>query len=360
MGRIAAVQLVVVAVLVALTTRRPPLIAAVAGLGLLILVPLFLRAHGRWYTDVLAARRRLRRRRAVGQVLAPNFEIVADGSDGPTVGVGSDDDGWFVAAEATTGSVPLDKLAALLVDGSVPVSSVQVVTWTVPAPHHLMPAQAAYVASYRQLSVDLFGPVPAPMTGRTWVALRLDAVDAVERTDGTDTTARRVLGVALRRLGRSLTSAGARPEALDPARLTAAVAACVGLDRGTGPAAEEWATWSAGGLTHVAFEVDRWPATLTADTVREVCQVPAAQVVSSIELRRDGAGDPRAARAPHGPAGAVAVRAAVRIGAVPARLGDAVAELTGRAAQAGLRLRRLDGDQAPAGYFCAPTGGSRW
>jgi len=54
------------------------------------------------------------------------------------------------------------------------------------------------------------------------------------------------------------------------------------------------------------------------------------------------------------------VRAAVRLGAAPSRLADAAAQLTARAQQAGLRLRRLDGEQAPAGYFCAPTGGSRW
>jgi hypothetical protein len=50
----------------------------------------------------------------------------------------------------------------------------------------------------------------------------------------------------------------------------------------------------------------------------------------------------------------------VRVGTAPARLADAAAQLTGRAERAGLRLRRLDGEQAPAGYFCAPTGGSRW
>ena len=113
---------------------------------------------------------------------------------------------------------------------------------------------------------------------------------------------------------------------------------------------EEWTSWAAGGLSHVAFEVSRWPANVTAETLRELCQVPAAQVVTAIEVRRAG-----------GPApDDVAVRVAVRLAAVPARLADAVRALTDRAGQAGLRLRRLDGEQAPAGYFCAPTGGSRW
>jgi type VII secretion protein EccE len=347
------VQVAVVAVLLAVGSRRPLLIIGVVALALLGLVPLLLRVRGQWYTDVVAARRRLRRRRRHVQVLAPGFEVTAYESDGLTIGAGADDDGWFVAAEvlppagrATT--VPLDRLAALLVDGSVPVSAVQVVTWLVPAPHHLLPPHAACAESYRQLFAA--GQVgPAATTGRTWVALRLDDADAVERTDGTDDTARRVLAGALRRLGRVLTTAGAGHDVLDPGRLTAAVATCVGLDRGADQPVEGWSSWAAGGLAHAAFEVVRWPATaVTAETLRELCQVPAAQVVQSIELRRDGA------------QGAVVVRAVVRPGAAPPRLADAAGQLTVRAEQAGLRLRRLDGEQAPAGYFCAPTGGSRW
>jgi len=339
-------------VLLAILTRRLPLIIAVTVIVVLGLVPLLLRVRGQWYTEVLAARGRLRRRRQRGQALAPGYEVTGYES----VGIGADDHGWFAAVEvvpprAATVAVPLDRLAALLVDGSVPVSAVQVVTWFVPAPHHLVPGHAAYAESYRQLSVDLYATAPPPLAGRTWVALRLDDDDAVERTGGTDESARRVLDVALRRLGRSLTSAGTGHRTLDPNRLAAAVATCVGLDRGTDRTVEDWDNWVGGGLAHAAFEVVRWPATVaavTAETLRELCQVPAAQVVQSIELRRDGA------------EGAVAVRAVVRLGAAPPRLADAAAQLTVRAEQAGLRLRRLDGEQAPAGYFCAPTGGSRW
>jgi type VII secretion protein EccE len=347
-GRLVVVQLAVVALLLAIGTRWPPLIAAVAVVVLLALVPLLLRVRGRWYTDLLAARRRLRRRRQHGEVFAPGFEVTGYDTEGVAVGVGADAHGWFVAAEVTgPATVPLDRLSGLLVDGSVPVSAVQVVTWAVPAPHHLIPRQAACAESYRQLSMDLLASEPAASTGRAWVALRLDDRDAVEHTDGTDATARRVLAVALRRAGRSLTAARAGHHVLDPGGLTAAVAACVGLDRGAGPPAEEWASWAAGGLVHVAFEVVRWPATASAETLRELSQVPAAQVVTSMELRR-------AARAAFG------VRTVVRLGAVSARLAEATAQLTARAERAGLRLHRLDGEQAPAGYFCAPTGGSRW
>jgi type VII secretion protein EccE len=348
-GRLVVVQLAVVALLLAIGTRWPPLIAAVAVVVLLVLVPLLLRVRGRWYTDLLAARRRLHRRRQRGEVLAPGFEVTSYDTEGLTLGVGADEHGWFVAAEVTgPATVPLNRLSGLLVDGSVPVSAVQVVTWVVPAPHHLIPRQAACAESYRQLSVDLFASSPAASTGRAWVALRLDDRDAVEHTDGSDATAHRVLAVALRRAGRTLTASGAGHDVLDPRRLAAAVAACVGLDRGAAPPTEEWASWTAGGLVHVAFEVVRWPVTVSAATLRELCQVPAAEVVTSIELRR-------AARD-----AAFAVRAVVRLGAVPALLTEATAQLTARAEQSGLGLRRLDGEQAPAGYFCAPTGGSRW
>jgi type VII secretion protein EccE len=361
LGRPVAVQLAVVAVLLSIMTRRAPLIIAVTLVVVLGLVPLFLRVRGRWYTEVLAARRRLSRRRHRGQALAPGYEITGFES----VGIGADDHGWFAAVEVVPPgtaavAVPLDRLAALLVDGSVPVSAVQVVTWSVPAPHYLMPGQSACVESYRQLSVDLFATVPPALTGRTWVALRLDDGDAVERTDGTDASARKVLDVALRRLGRSLTTAGTGHQVLDPARLTAAVATCVGLGRGTEQPVEEWDAWTAGGLAHAAFEVVRWPATVAAETLRELCQVPAAQVVTAIELRRDGSGESRADRAAREAGAGFAIRAVLRVGAVPARLADAARQLTARAGQAGMRLRRLDGEQAPAGYFCAPTGGSRW
>jgi len=368
-GRLVTVQLAVVAVLLAILTRWPPLIIAVTLLVLLGLVPLFLRVRGQWYSDVLAARRRLRRRRQRAQWLAPGYEVTGHES----VGIGADDHGWFAAAEVVppptaATPVPLDRLTALLVDGSVPVSAVQVVTWSVPAPHYLVPAQAASVESYRQLSVDLFGAVPPASTSRTWVALRLDDDDAVERTDGTDASARRVLDVALRRLGRSLTTAGTGHRVLDPGLLTAAVATCVGLDRGADQPAEAWDAWTAGGLAHAAVAVVRWPGTASAETVRELCQVPAAQVVAAIELRRAEAGGSRAARAAReagaggsrGAGAGFAVRAVLRVGTAPGRLADAVAQVTARAERAGLRLRRLDGEQAPAGYFCAPTGGSRW
>jgi type VII secretion protein EccE len=345
-GRLVIVQLAVVAVLLAIGSRRPAWIVAATLVALLVTGPLLLRVRGQWYTDVLAARRRLRRRRQRAQVFAPGFEITEFEGEGIVIGIGSDDDGWFAAAEVGPGPVPLAKLAALLVDGSVPVSAVQVVTWLVPAPHHLIPRQAACAESYRQLSVDLFATAPPALTARTWVALRLSSLDAVEQTDGTDAAARRVLDVALRRLGRSLTSAGADHRVLDAAGLRTAVATCIGLGRGADQPVEDWAVLAVGGLAHAAFEIVGWPATATAETLRELCQVPAAQVVQSIELRRAGA--------------QFAVRAALRPGAAPARLADATAQLTARAEQAGWRLRRLDGEQAPAAYHCAPTGGSRW
>jgi hypothetical protein len=44
----------------------------------------------------------------------------------------------------------------------------------------------------------------------------------------------------------------------------------------------------------------------------------------------------------------------------PGRLPDVARLLSGRAAQLGLELRRLDGFQGPAAYATAPTGGGSW
>ncbi len=125
---------------------------------------------------------------------------------------------------------------------------------------------------------------------------------------------------------------------------------------------EEWTRWTAGGLSHVAFEVLPWPEAATGGILRDLCQVPAAQVVYAITLRRDDPpGEPGRDGSPAARTSArVAVSGLLRVAATPARLADTVQQFTERAEQVGLRLRRLDGTQGPAGYLCAPTGGGSW
>ncbi len=81
---------------------------------------------------------------------------------GHRIGVGYDGSGWFAVAELDVGSrtgvvgeyaeaLPLGVLARTVLDDEFPVSSVQLVTHTVPAPSAGLSEQAACQQSYREL-----------------------------------------------------------------------------------------------------------------------------------------------------------------------------------------------------------------
>ncbi|SNT45481.1 type VII secretion protein EccE [Asanoa hainanensis] len=351
--RLVVAEVAIVVVALAAFSGSPIGLGVAAVVALVVAAVVYARRDGRWWTEKLQARRRWRRRRGAGSVLQPH---AINGYDdrGTSVGVGCDEGGWFAAVaiapplgvSGTRGvPVPVARLAELLDDATVPLSGLQVVSWAAPAPHHLLPAQVPSVASYHQLAADLLPSGPAPIDQRDWVAVRLDVNDAAvaaHRRGGGVEGVHRAVAAAVGRVSKALASAGIVTEILGPQQLGSAVRLCAGvLDDDV--VAEDWTTFSAAGLHHLAFEVHGLPP--REAPLSTLLRTPAAQVVLSVELRpREGNGS-------------VLARTVVRMAAPAPNLPDAARTLSGRADQLGLKLRRLDGWQGPAAYASAPTGG---
>jgi hypothetical protein len=60
------------------------------------------------------------------------------------------------------------------------------------------------------------------------------------------------------------------------------------------------------------------------------------------------------------PLGEAELRCLVRVATTSDRLADAQSAVVKSAEELGARVQRLDGEQAPAVYATAPTGGGRW
>jgi len=364
--RLVVAEVAIVAVALAALSGSLVGLGAAAAAAIVVAGFVYARRNGRWWTDNARARSRWRRRRSAGSALR-SHSVNGYDDRGTNVGIGCDDGGWFAAvaiapARGVSGSrgvtVPMARLAELLDDATVPLSGVQVVSWAAPAPHHLLPGQVPSVASYHQLAADLLPPGPAPVDQRDWVAVRLDVADAAvaaHRRGGGVEGVHRAVAASVGRVSKALNSAGIATEILGPQQLAAAVRLCAGVDAATaetGPPAEDWTTFYAAGLHHLAFEVEGLPP--RAAPLSALLRTPAAQVVLSVELRSP------AARRDERSAPAVLAHTVVRLAAPAARLPEAARTLAGRAGQIGLSLRRLDGLQGPAAYASAPTGGGLW
>src|SRR5262249_24192248 len=148
------------------------------------------------------------------RTLAPRLAVdVSDLSDAGEIAVARDDAGWFAALTVTDGSLlvdetpsglPLNVLAATLIDAEQPGAVVQAVIHTVSARSgHIDQNQPAGV-SYRDL-LRRYGAVPADRA--TWVAVRLDAralAEAGVRTREEVEQAPAVVAALVRRLAKAL------------------------------------------------------------------------------------------------------------------------------------------------------------
>lgn len=397
-GRLGRVQLValelaVVAVGAAVFADRPVALLATGLAAVVLLAVTFGRSRRRWVYESFAARRRLRQRRHAAALalrrpggpgplaaLAPTLTVRAVVDRGTAIGVGQDELGWFAAAVVApwTGlsgdrlaTLPLSRLARLVVDGALPVSTVQVVTHQVPAPSSSVDGRTTCASSYR----ELLGQTPTVTDQQIWVAVRLgtrDGADAAAERGGGLAGVDRALAAGLARIGTALDSAGVDHRVLDADGLRQALMVSCGLQRLSGtalvpmgqpvarslaervPAAERWASWQAARALHVCFAVRSWPAGIGRDApagrgapapgvLAELARVPLADAVdTSISLR---AAD-----------GGLAVRAIIRVAAAPERLAACVQQLLDNAKRLGAGLTRLDGEQAVAAYATAPTG----
>jgi len=329
-GQLVVAQVALAAVVVA-TAGPAWVLIGVAAAAAAILIGTFGRTGDRWWYEAVTGQRRFRRRRQLAaahvvaaavdgrpgpphlawlRTLAPGLSLRPVEVGGATVGVGQDPYGWFAAAEVGSlweddapggAEVPFADLATLIQAGPdrQAVSTVQVAA--VPAGTSIRPA---------------------------WVAVRISPAQAValERTGGESAVLRAVAAAALR-AARTLDRHGWPARSLDPDGLLSALVEATGLD---GPPQEHWKTWRSGRLVHTCYEVTGWePARgMLAHGVRRIVVAFSAAEPTILAL----------------------------VAGETATLARICREVTQSVEGTGLRLRRLDGDQAPAMYACAPTG----
>jgi type VII secretion protein EccE len=370
-------ELILVAALIVL--RRSTAVLAIGiGLAVVILLATFGRWHGRWWAERGLLRWRFRRRSRSARIaatdhrlaplhdLAPNLSVqTVDGPDDVPVGVGADGTGWFaiVAVEPSDGlrpfgaSIPLDLLSRAVRDVEQPGATVQVVTHTVPAP--TTDGGPLCDTSYSDLLSPLGGAAPADQV--TWVAVRLDARAVAEATLGVpagtpsseSTQVPPALMTVVRRVDKALRRAGCATQILDADGLLDALVRSVDLDpdenAGHADGREEWAAWHSASLVHACFWLRRWPSPGEAGRLLARLAVTPCAFTSIATVLDPIGGEVGVAT--------TEVRCLIRVAAPEEVLPDSCARLTQAAADAGGRLFRLDGEQAPAVYASAPTGG---
>lgn len=339
---VAVVSTVAVAVVMAwwvgVTVAGVLLLAALTGLG---------RAGGRSRWLAAGVRRRFSRRAQSGATLSSVVGgLVVDevaGVPGPAVAVARDPAGWFAIGEIVPSAPMADEPAELidLAAAAEAAAAYDIPGLTVQAVTHVVNPRGAPGAadSYRELVAQLTGgTLPAGRT--TWVVARVDALAWV--TAGRVPVAATATAGALRRILRSLASAGVETRPLAPGELREAITRSLEIAEGS-PDEEQWSQWVSGGLTHRTFRLRQWPAPAV---IGALAQLPAPVVAVTVVL------------AP-GPAG-LGARCLVRIAAPAADLPTAVAEAERVTADRGVSLVPLDGEQAPGAYATAPTGGGPW
>jgi len=345
--------------------------------GVLVLLISLGRRRGRWWLERQLMIRRYRRRRAVasgtphaedprlGELrrLAPGLTVEnVSVADGAQVGVARDDSGWYAVATVTPrassgdnpGGLPLDLLAAALAEADQPGAALQVVTQTVPAPSLDTHPSSPAAQSYRQLLAS-FGSLPVPADSVTWVAVRLDARSLAEvvldRTADLD-VAPAVVAALARRVLKTLRHVGVSYRLLDADALLDELARACDLAPVTDPAQpapeprEEWQTWHSRRLAHRSFWVRRWPPVAQASAFLDwVSTAPSATTTVALTL------------VPWEDGRMADLRALVRMAAPDDALAGVCETLLRGAEQMRAELFPLDGEQGPAVYASAPTGG---
>lgn len=385
--QLVAVEVAVLAVVLSLFSGAPLMIGGAALLALALLVAAFGRANGRWWYEQVALRRHMRQRRdeaaaavlaarvrdpqladpryrdvrvaALAGVAPPELTVRLVEDRGTRIGVGQDSGGWFAVLTVApwpslTGArdalLAMDRLARVFTESPVPVSALQVVSHTVPAPVGVIDAQAPCMRSY----AELLGGQLVAADQILWVAVRLDprdAADAAASRGGGVAGVHKALAATVSRVGKTLRGSGLSYAVLDDQELLDALVSSCGLDDVVADGridddeirGEDWTSWSAGGKVHTTFWLSRWPRQLQPRFMAALAQVPASLVSVSTTLR------PRA--------DGVGVRCLIRVAAPAEQLDGSVHGLAQIARASGIRLQRLDGEHALGVYATAPTGG---
>ena len=368
------VEAAVVAVAAALG-RGPVVLAAAGGAALVLLAVALVRRDGRWWLErrLMARRYRQRRRSRPGarpdprltalRQLSPGLAVENIAApDGAQVGVGRDDAGWYAVAavvpsapmrDAPMAGLPLDALLTTLAEAGQPGAVLQLVTHTVPAPGLAVDPGSPASQSYRQL-LGQFGNAPVTVDRATWLAVRLDA-QALAEAGADDVTevdqAASLVAALVRRVAKALRHVGVPYQVLDAEGLLAALARSADLapPPETGQPVlprEEWAVWHSAQLAHRTYWLRDWPDLGEAGALLAMLtHTPAALTSIAVIV------------APEEDAGPVDLRCLIRVAAPAAALDQVGRTLTRTMEQARAKLFPLDGEQGPAAYATAPTGG---
>ena len=385
LAQILAAEAALLAVVAAATRGAVPLLIA-AGISAVLLPVVFARRQNRWWLEHRSVARDHRRRRAArpdpdaGPVLAA-LRTVAPGltvrdvstPDRATVGVAQDDSGWFSVVALgpddpgpdAAGPVPLDTLVGVLAAADQPGVVLSLVTHTVPAPSPDVHPASPAGSSYRQLLASA-GPVPAYRESSLSVRVDARALAEALHDHTADPEAAAALAAGLgRRVATSLRRQGRTGHTLDAAGLVALLARSCDVEPGSlagppaagspggGPPAagspgvdEQWTHWRSGRLLHRTYWVRVWPAASGIGSFFAwAATAPAAQISVALVLGAVGGDE-------------VPVRAFLRFAVRPdTDLGALDRLLEDGARRAGAELQALDGEQGPAAYASAPTGG---
>jgi type VII secretion protein EccE len=369
-------EVVVVGILASVTSEIIALIGGVVVAGVLLLLVTLGRRNGRWWLERRMMTRSYKRRRLsstsspygddprLGALrrLAPDL-IVENVSvaDGAHVGVARDDAGWYAVAAVTSsapmrdepGPIPLEALAAALAEADQPGAVLQVVTQTVPAPSLDMHPSSAAGQSYRQL-LARFGAVPVPADRSTWIAVRLDArtlAEAVADGEADLDIAPAVVAALVRRVAKSLRRVGVSHRLLDADELLEVLLRSCDLAPTSQSAEpvqprEDWSEWHSSRLAHRSYWIRGWPPVDQAAALLDwLATAPAAMTSLSLIMAPD---DDRRM---------MDLRGLVRVAAPAEQLAQVSQAIQRGAEQAKADLFPLDGEQGPAVYASAPTGG---
>ncbi|MEU6642103.1 type VII secretion protein EccE [Saccharomonospora sp. NPDC046836] len=310
-------------------------------LGVLAIALTFGRSKGTWWSEL--GWRWLRYRRRSGSLgergddprlvalreLAPDvvFENIAVKTD-REIGMGSDGAGWFAVLE-------LESSTASVVRPPVPVTAL---------------ARLATEAEQSGVVLQVVQGRAATDGSRVlWIALRLDA-DAVAESmiDAQDgkVDVPGVLVELVRRVGKVLRRRGLAARGLKAHEMIDALARSCDLVPFGRPirVRESWDAWHTAGTSQVCFWLDRWPDPERGTTLLAALDdLPSARVTVAVLLEPSGEG--------------TNLRCLVRIAAEPGKSAEVCAQAMALAERMGARLRRLDGEHAPAVYASAPSGG---
>jgi len=365
-GQLLIAEVLLVAVLMLAGVNGWAMLAA-AVVFLAMLVLLFGRRQGRWWTERMLLTWRMKQRGnaepgpardsrlAAIRVLSPDLTVSTyEASDGERVGVARDETGWFAVAAVTHPVVgrggfvrlPLDRLAQAAREMGQPGAVVQVLVHSVPAPTSEIDARNRCVSAYREL-LGQHGAVPADRS--VWVAVRLDArrfIEAwVDENDPID-QAPAVVAALIRRMGRVIRRDALGYQTLDEDGLLDTLVRALDLEKDPGAEQpqETWQQWRSAHLTHACFWVRSWPEPAQGAAMLEhIAAVPAASTTISFTLDAHSE--------------LTDVRCLVRVATRQYGLAATATEVVETVRRFGGDVLRLDGEQGPAVYATAPTGG---